>query len=121
MCIFGGNRLDFIEKCMLIRISSMISIGQPKLSKLPAKPSAWKECYEGSNLSRTGIAGSGIEHEFCKANHNYKAQERTSYISSMDDFDDCERPGEGTQHLEISEAKSKGAKTKSTTGTVAKD
>ena len=35
--IFGENRLKFVEKCKIIKNSGMSSIGQVKLSKLPAK------------------------------------------------------------------------------------
>ena len=39
--IFGENLLKFIEKSKLIEIWWMISIGQVKLSNLPAKPCAF--------------------------------------------------------------------------------
>ena len=39
--ILGENRLDFIEKCKIIEIWWMISIGQVKLSKEPSKPGAF--------------------------------------------------------------------------------
>ena len=39
--IFGENWLEFLEKCKIIKIWWMISIGQVKLSKLPAKPFAF--------------------------------------------------------------------------------
>ena len=39
--IIGENRMEFVEKCNIVKICGMISIGQVKVSNTPAKPCAF--------------------------------------------------------------------------------
>ena len=47
-----------------------------------------EECYENSNLSNTGIVGSGNKHELRKAKHGYHAMAGTSDIYPDNQFAD---------------------------------
>ena len=46
--IFGENRLEFVEKCKIIMILGIISIGHSKLSNVPAKL-----CAFGPEMKKT--------------------------------------------------------------------